>query len=117
MRKERGMEAWISAQMIYITKTKTPMDAFDVILKLNEENLHSDLVKQDVLILTGRNDHFIPFRAHKMQMEALANAKSVTGKVFTKEQHAHNHCQVGNIRLALDVMVNWIDDKLYPNVA
>lgn len=111
MKKGRGMEAWVCAQMMYITKKNTPMDAFDIILQLNEKNLHSDLVKQDVLILTGRNDHFIPFRAHGMQIKALTNAKSVTGRIFTKEEQAHSHCQVGNIGLALNVMVKWIEEK------
>ena len=80
-------------------------------LQMNENNLHSDMVKQDVLILTGRNDHIIPFRAHDMQIKALTNAKSVTGRVFTKEEQAHNHCQIGNTGLALDVMLKWIDEK------
>ena len=105
------MQAWQSAQLMYITKKKVPMDAFEVWLQMNEENLHSDLVKQDVLILTGRNDHFIPFRAHKMQVKALTNAKSVTARVFTKKEQAQNHCQIGNVGLALDVMVEWMEKK------
>ena len=111
IKKGNGMQAWMSAQLMYITKKEEPMDAFDFWLQLNEENLHSELVKQDVLILTGRNDHFIPFKAHKMQVKALANAKSVTAKVFTNKTHAHNHCQVGNTGLALDVMEKWIEEK------
>jgi len=78
-------------------------------MQMNEKNLHSDLVRQDVLILTGRNDHFIPFRMHDMQVKALTNAKSVTARVFTKEEQAQNHCQIGNIGLALDVMVKWLE--------
>jgi len=111
IKKEKGIQAWMSAQLMYITKKQMPMDAFDFWLQLNEENLHSELVKQDVLILTGRNDHFISFKAHAMQVKALTNANSVTAKVFTKETHAHNHCQIGNIGLALDVMVKWIEEK------
>ena len=112
IKKGRGMDAWQGAQMMYITMKETPVDAFEeVFLQMNEKNLHSDLVQQDVLILTGRNDHFIPFRAHDMQVKALTNAKSVTGRVFTKEDHAQNHCQIGNIGLALDVMVRWIGEK------
>jgi len=109
--KGRGIQAWMSAQLMYITKKETPMEAFDVWLQLNEKNLHSDLVKQDVLILTGKKDHFIPFKAHDMQVKALTNAKSVTARIFTKEEQAHNHCQIGNIGLALEVMVNWIEKK------
>ena len=111
IKKEKGIQAWMIAQLMYITKKQMPMDAFDFWLQLNEKNLHSELVKQDVLILTGRNDHFISFKAHAMQVKALTNANSVTAKVFTKETHAHNHCQIGNIGLALDVMVKWIEEK------
>jgi alpha-beta hydrolase superfamily lysophospholipase len=109
--KGRGLQAWMSTQMMYITKKETPMEAFDVWLQLNEKNLRSDLVKQDVLILTGKKDHFIPFKAHDMQVKALTNAKSVTARVFTQEEQAHNHCQIGNIRFALDTMVKWIEGK------
>ena len=110
IKKGSGMQAWQSFQMMYITKKEIPVDAFEeMVFKMNEENLHSELVKQDVLILTGRNDHFIPFKAHKMQVRALTNAKSVTAKVFTKETHANNHCQIGNMGLALDTIVKWIE--------
>jgi hypothetical protein len=66
-------------------------------------------VRQDVLILTGREDHFIPFKMHEMQMEALTDAASVTARIFTKEEHAHNHCQIGNVGLALEEMAGWLD--------
>jgi pimeloyl-ACP methyl ester carboxylesterase len=109
--KGNNIQSWMAAQLMYITQKTIPMDAFDVWLELNAENLHSEMVKQDVLILTGRNDHFIPFRAHKMQVDALSNAKSVTAKIFTKETQANNHCQIGNMGLALDIMVKWIKEK------
>ena len=111
IKKGEGMQAWQTAQLIYITKKEIPMDAFEVMMELNAENLHSEMVKQDVLILTGRNDHFIPFRAHDMQIKALTNAKSITAKIFTKETQAHNHCQIGNIGLSLDIMEKWIKEK------
>jgi pimeloyl-ACP methyl ester carboxylesterase len=109
--KKDGMHAWSIGNLMYISDKKTPMDATDVALQMNEKNLHSELVQQDVLILTGREDHFIPFKMHAMQVKALTNAKSVTARVFTKEEHAQNHCQIGNIGLALDVMAKWIESK------
>lgn len=109
--KKGGLEAWKHSNMAYITKAKTPIDSTDTIFQLNEKNLHSELVKQDVLILTGREDHYIPFKMHKKQLDALVNARSVTDRVFTREDQAHNHCQIGNIGLALDVMVKWIEEK------
>lgn len=110
IKKGTGMEAWMMGNLMYITEKKEPVDAFEVWLQMNEKNLHSDLVKQDVLILTGREDHFIPFKMHDMQVKALTNAKSVFARVFTKEEQAQNHCQIGNIDLALDVILKWISD-------
>jgi pimeloyl-ACP methyl ester carboxylesterase len=105
------MHAWTVSNLMYIADKETPMDAMDVALQLNEKNLHSELVKQDVLILTGREDHFIPFKMHGMQVKALTNARSVTDRVFTREEQAQNHCQIGNVGLALDVMTKWIEEK------
>ena len=104
-------ERWGINNLMYITKTTTPMDATDVLLQFNEHNLHSELVKQDVLILTGAEDHFIPLKMHYKQVNALRNAKSVTARIFKKEDQAQNHCQIGNIGLALDVMEKWIEAK------
>ena len=109
-----GMEAWNISHMMYVLGVDEPMAALDFAFQLNEENLHSDLVKQDVLILASRNDHFIPFRLHKMQLRCLTSARSVTDRVFTKEDHAHNHCQIGNIGLTLKVMREWLDEKTIP---
>jgi pimeloyl-ACP methyl ester carboxylesterase len=110
MEKDK-IHAWTISNLMYIADRKTPMDAMDVARQLNEKNLHSELVTQDTLILTGREDHFIPFKMHDMQMKALINARSVTGKVFTREEHAQNHCQIGNAGLALDIMVKWTEQK------
>jgi hypothetical protein len=96
---------------MYITGKATPIEAFDVLLQFSEENLHSNLVRQDVLILTGKDDHLVPFKMHDIQVRALVNARSVTGRVFTKEDHAGSHCQMGNLGLALNVMREWIQEK------
>ena len=65
--KKDCMLKWTLGNLMNITDKKTPVDAMEVAFRLNAENLQSDLVKQDVLILTGRNDHFITFKMHDMQ--------------------------------------------------
>jgi pimeloyl-ACP methyl ester carboxylesterase len=109
--QREGIPAWMVKHLMYITKKKKPMDALETYLLMNEVNIHSELVKQDVLIMSGREDHFIPFKMHRKQLKALTNARSVASRVFTKREHAQNHCQIGNIGLALDVMVKWIEEK------
>ncbi|MGB0384314.1 MAG: alpha/beta fold hydrolase [Ardenticatenaceae bacterium] len=109
--KMMPQEKWGVDNLMYISKTETPIEAAFAILELNEEHLKSERVTQDVLILTGEKDHFIPLKIHHMQVAALKNAKSVTERIFTEAEHAHNHCQVGNIGLALDVMSTWLAEK------
>jgi len=43
--------------------------------------------------------------------KALTRAKSVTGRIFTRNEKAENHCQIGNIGLALKEIVDWIQQK------
>ncbi len=108
--KKLPQEKWGIYNLMYITKKATPLEASKVMLEFNEENLHSHLVKQDVLILTGAEDHFIPLKMHHKQVQALTQAKSITERIFTREDQGHNHCQVGNFGLALDVMAKWIEN-------
>jgi alpha-beta hydrolase superfamily lysophospholipase len=104
-----GMEAWNISHLMYILGVDEPTSAMDFAFQLNEENLHSDMVKQDVLLLASKEDHFIPFRLHKKQLRRLTSADSLTDRVFTREEEAQNHCQIGNIGLAVRVMKDWIE--------
>ena len=109
--KVSSQERWAINNLMHITKKDTPTDAAKELLKLNEENLHSEQVFQEVLILTGKEDHFIPLKMHHKQVAALKNANSVTERIFTRAENAQNHCQVGNLGLALDVMSSWLESK------
>jgi hypothetical protein len=99
-----GMEGWQMSNIMYITKIDAPMSAFDYAMQMNETNLHSERVDQDVLVLTSRDDHFIPYKLHDKQLALLSNARSLTDRVFTKAESAQNHCQIGNVGLALETM-------------
>jgi len=104
-------QGWFFDHLMHVTNRPTPIEAADVLSRLNEENLHSELVTQDVLILTGRDDLLVPFKMHTMQVRALENAASVTPLVFTVESEGQNHCQVGNLGLALSLVVEWLDER------
>lgn len=104
-------ERWGIDNLMYISKQDNALDASQALLEFNEVNLQSDKVTQDVLILTGDEDHFIPMKLHDLQVEALSNARSLTPRVFTQAEQAQNHCQVGNIGLALDTMAEWMEEK------
>jgi len=109
--KKGGLEAWRNSNIMYITKINTPMDAFEYAWQMNSKNLHTDMIKQHVLVITGKNDHFIPYKLHSKLIKSLIHAESVTDIVFTKKDQAHNHCSVGNIKLSLDTMIEWLNKK------
>lgn len=68
----------------------------------------SDRVTQDVLLLAGSADHYVPLHQLYRQMAALTRATSITARIFTPAEHAQNHCQIGNTKLAVQVILAWL---------
>jgi alpha-beta hydrolase superfamily lysophospholipase len=71
----------------------------------------SDRVTQDFLLLAGSHDHYMPIGHYHRQARALTNVRSFTGRIFTAEESAHTHCQVGNLGLALRVILDWVEER------
>ena len=86
----------------------TPCEYFNYIKRFNTREI-SPMITQDVLVLAGESDLYTIF--YDEQIQALANAKSVTGRLFTAKESADHHCQVGNIPLLLSTITDWIADK------
>ena len=109
--KANNAQGWMTRQLMYITQEDNPMEVFKIWLSINEENIHFEKITQDVLLLSGREVHFITIRMHQIQIDALINVKLITDRVFTKKEHAQNHCQIDNIKLLLDVIIDWLKEK------
>lgn len=45
----------------------------------------------------------------RRQIETLEHASSISARLLTANEHAENHCQVGNQGLALRTIVQWLD--------
>lgn len=58
------------------------------------------LINQDVLLLAGADDQYVPLKRLKQIEKELCNAASITSKVFTKESGGAEHCQAGQPDLA-----------------
>ena len=101
---------WFAENSMYITKVTNPFKASMKIMDMNRDNSQPQKITQDVLVLTARNDHFIPIKMHKLMLKSLANAHSVTGIIYTKETNAHNHCQIGNIPLVCTNILEWLEN-------
>jgi pimeloyl-ACP methyl ester carboxylesterase len=99
---------WGVHQAMYILGARTPFEYLQK-TKTYQTGDISHLVKQDVLLLAGTEDFGIPVQQFYQQIEALKNVRSLTARLFTRAEQAQNHCQVGNLELATDVVVNWIE--------
>ncbi len=86
----------------------TPYEYFNCIKKYNTIDI-SEKITQDTLVLAGTSDMYTVF--YQEQLDALTNAHSVTGRLFTEKESADHHCQIGNLQLVLDVIANWIEEK------
>ncbi len=69
----------------------------------------SGRVRADALLLAGAEDHYVPLTQLTDQITTLTAARSVTARVFTRDEQAQNHVQVGNIALSVQVILDWLD--------
>jgi pimeloyl-ACP methyl ester carboxylesterase len=101
--------SWGVNQGKHVFGVKTPYQYLREVMKYNTRGF-SHLVAQDVLLMAGTNDHFIPIKMFFKQARALTGARSLTCRLFTEAESAQSHCQVGNIELALSFIVSWMDE-------
>ena len=104
---ENYFTRWLLGQGYAIYENvHTPCEYFNCIKQYNTRAI-SPLLTQDVLVLAGTEDLYTIY--YEDQLKALTNARSVTGRLFTEEECASHHCQIGNVQLVLDTIENWIE--------
>ena len=77
-------------------------------LQLYELRAVAENITQDMLIIGASEDHFINYHLIGKEIDMLTNVKSLTFRLFTDKEEAQNHCNVGNAKLTLDTICNWI---------
>lgn len=110
IKKGDEMLKWAMYHGMYAYDADTP---FDYIKKMDSYNIYdiADKVTQDILILGGRNDHMIDYHFAGSEINAFKNARSLTFHMFTDAEDAGAHCNVGNVKLAIDTMTDWIENR------
>ena len=86
-------------------------DPFGYIKKLDDYKM-TDIgprLTQDVLVLGAAEDHFIARELYAMELDALPNVRSLTYRLFTAAEDAGSHCNMGNPKLVLDTVLDWLD--------
>jgi pimeloyl-ACP methyl ester carboxylesterase len=68
----------------------------------------SSRLTQDVLLMAGAEDHYVPVHQLPDQIATLTHVRSLTARLFTRSEQAQNHCQTGNMGLAFRTMIDWM---------
>ncbi len=66
-------------------------------------------ITQDVLLLGAAKDNVVLPGIAKEQRLAMPNARSVTTRILTEREQASDHCNCGNQKLAMDVVLEWLN--------
>jgi pimeloyl-ACP methyl ester carboxylesterase len=99
---------WSLNQAMRVFGSRSPSEALEAARSFNTRDI-SHRVRQDVLLMAGAADHYIPLEQLWEQARLLSAARSITARVFTAEEQAQAHCQVGNLPLAIGVLSAWVD--------
>ena len=101
---------WNLLHGMYAYDAKTPDEYIQRIRKFTLKGI-AHRITQDVLILGAREDHFIMPKLFHEEYDLLKNVRSLTLSLMTDRQDAGAHCNVGNTKLALDTMADWIGQR------
>jgi alpha-beta hydrolase superfamily lysophospholipase len=106
--RRRPVVEWGLAQATHVLGCATPFDVFKVAASFRTADI-SEHVAQDVLLLAGADDHYVSLAQLWVQAALLTAARSVSCRVFSRADDAQAHCQIGNLPLAISVMVDWLE--------
>lgn len=104
----RPVVEWGVQQSMRVFGRATPHEAFEAGRAFHTHDV-SSRVTQDVLLMAGAEDHYVPLEQLWTQARSLTHARSLTTRLFTRQEQAQAHCQVGNPALAIDVVSRWIE--------
>src|SRR5215469_11411180 len=71
----------------------------------------AERIRQDVLILVGAEDHFVPRQQTAEFEKALVNARTVTTRIFDRLSGGAGHCQPGALTLYHAAVFDWLLEK------
>lgn len=101
---------WGVHQGMEVTGTSSPSGFLRASMAYTTRDV-SPRVRQDVLLLAGSEDHFVPVSQLTRQRDALISARSVTTRLFTVADSAASHCQMGNLPLVARTIRGFIEDR------
>ena len=108
MMEKSELVKWNLMHGMYAYGAKDPVGYVKKVRKFTLKGI-GDKVTQDMLILAGRDDHMIMPSLFCEEFDLLPNVRSLALQMYSNMDDAGSHCNMGNMKLALDTMVRWMD--------
>lgn len=108
IQKKSVLADWAISQGMYITGTQTPYAFYESISMHTLDGIASQIT-QNVLLLAGEKDHYIPSQQFYRLKENLPNARSLTCRMFGESENGEQHCQIGNHIIAVNAILDFLD--------
>jgi len=99
--------AWAFRNAVWTLGIKSPTEARTAFAPYTLRGV-ADRIRQDVLILEGTEDHFIPTNQLGDFQDSLVNARSVTTRLFDRASGGAAHCQEGALTLLHAAIFDWL---------
>ena len=103
---------WAVATGMWVLGVRNPSELLREMRRYSLKDT-AGLIQQPTLILHGEKDHFVPREQVDMLFAALKAPKTL--RIFTVEEGAEEHCQMGNMTLLHQVLFDWLDTTLSPS--
>ena len=100
---------WSVKNTMWVLGVQNPVEMIREVQRYSLKDA-AGLIRQPTLILHGEKDHFIPQEQVDLLCAALKAPKTL--RVFTEEEGAEEHCQIGNMMLLHQVLFDWLDETL-----
>ena len=83
----------------------------EILIEMKEYSLRGieSEIEQDVLLLAGDNDMYVPTKRTSFLRNRLINASKVESFIFNEESGGQYHCQVGNKSLAFEKVISFLN--------
>jgi len=100
---------WAVPNAMWVLGAQNPLELLHEMRRYSLKDIAGQ-IQQPTLILHGERDHFVPREQVDMLYAALQAPKTL--RVFTVEEGAEEHCQMGNMTLLHQVLFDWLDATL-----
>ena len=108
MMNQNELVKWNLSHGMYAYGANSPIEYIQTARKFTLKGI-ANRINQDVLVIGAKQDHFIAPRLFHEEYDLLTNVRSLTFRLFTDQQDAGSHCNVGNSKLVLDTITDWIN--------